>query len=103
MFKEATKTLHAELNYIGRDSYNLRKVLMFHLGIASSFLKARETDEDAIRVLRGLSEQLVSLLETAAVSGNGNFLASVVANLKDRLAKAISSRKLISAFPPRAG
>lgn len=76
---------------------------MFHLAIASSFLKARGTDEDAIRVLRGLSEQLVSLLETAAVSGYGDFLASVVADLKDRLAKAISSQKLISAFPPRAG
>ena len=76
---------------------------MFHLGIASFFLKARETNEDAIRVLRGLSEQLVSLLETAAVSGYGDFLALVVANLKDRLAKAISSRKHILAFPPRAG
>ena len=76
---------------------------MFHLGIASPFLQARETDEDAIQVLRGLGEQLVSLLETAAHSDNGNFLALVVADLKDRLAKAISSRKLISAFPPRAG
>ena len=85
------KALHAELHHLRRDNCTLRELLLFLLRIAISFLNAHEGSEDAMRLLSGLTEQLIFLMETAAVSGNEDVLASAVAEMKVRLANVISA------------